>query len=77
MALAIVSTPSQIGAVVREHRKRAGLTLADLAQVLGVSISGLSNIEKGIVRPSVAALFAICGALGISLWIEPNPPDHC
>lgn len=77
MALEIVSNPGQIGAVVRTHRKRAGLTLAELAQVLGMSVSGLSDMETGRSSPSIHTLWAVCAVLGISIWIDPHPQEHC
>lgn len=39
------------GEKLREARKRAGMTLGQLARQLDISVSHLSNVELGIKRP--------------------------
>src|SRR6478609_216992 len=48
-------------------RKRMGLSLRQLAKQIGVSASLLSQIENGKSDPSVSTLYALVGALGLSL----------
>ena len=48
-------------------RKRMGLSLRQLAEQIGVSASLLSQIENGKSDPSVSTLYALVGALGLSL----------
>ena len=55
-----------IGAVIRETRKRQRRTLADVATATGLSISLLSQIERGIVGPSLDSLRTIAEAFGTS-----------
>lgn len=58
----------RVGARVRELRKEAGLTLEKLAYESAVGSKGfLSDIEKGIARPSVATLSAIAERLEVDL----------
>ena len=52
---------------LRKARHNAGLTLRELAGQIGVSTSLLSQIERGSSEPSVASLYALTTALGISL----------
>lgn len=59
--------PEKIGAQIRVARRARGQSLRQLAAELGVSASLLSQVENGKVQPSVATLYALVNALGISL----------
>ncbi|MEH7126279.1 XRE family transcriptional regulator [Bacillus sp. JJ1532] len=48
---------------VREIRKKQGFTLADLAEKTGLSQGLLSQIERGLVDPTVSNFWKICTAL--------------
>jgi len=52
-----------------------GLTLQELAQRSGVSVSNLSKIERGDVSPSFDVVMRICEGLGIPLeqFVKPGP----
>jgi transcriptional regulator with XRE-family HTH domain len=56
-----------IGKSIRELRKKAGLTQADLAKTLGVKQQVIASYEKGLANPEVAKLPALAKALGISI----------
>ena len=56
-----------LGARLRRLRQEAGLSLKDLAVQLGVSVSAVSQIERGVLQPSVNRLIEIVGALGVPL----------
>jgi len=56
-----------IGARVRDERLRRGISLRALAREAGVSASLVSQIETGRIRPSVSTLYAVTGALGLSI----------
>jgi len=53
-----------LGASIRTARRRAGLTLTELAKEAGVSQPFLSQAENGLVMPSVINLHRIAKALG-------------
>jgi transcriptional regulator with XRE-family HTH domain/quercetin dioxygenase-like cupin family protein len=53
----------QIGARLRQARKRMKLSLRELAERAAVSASLLSQIENGKVNPSVETLYSISDAL--------------
>jgi transcriptional regulator with XRE-family HTH domain len=53
--------------VLREARRRAGLTQTDLARRVGESQSFVSKCERGERRIDVIELRAFCTAFGISL----------
>ncbi len=55
-----------LGAFIREHRERANLSLRRLADSAGISNPYLSQIERGIRRPSAEILKRLSRALEIS-----------
>jgi transcriptional regulator with XRE-family HTH domain len=55
-----------LGAFIREQRKRAGLSLRQLAELTSLSNPYLSQIERGLHQPSVRVLKAISDALNLS-----------
>lgn len=56
---------AQLGANIRRLRERAGLTQDDLAEQTGIAVRSLSRIETGAMRPSLATVVEIAGALGV------------
>ncbi len=54
---------AEIGRRLRELRGGVGLSLRQLAKVIGASPSLLSQIENGKVMPSVDTLYQLAGAL--------------
>ncbi len=58
---------TRIGQKLRTLRQRRGLTLRDVAEAAGVSLSFLSALERDHIGSSMANLFNIAEALGISL----------
>ena len=55
-----------LGAFIRERRKRADLSLRQLAELTSLSNPYLSQIERGLHQPSVRVLKAISDALNVS-----------
>lgn len=55
-----------IGGAIRAHRRRAGLSMRDLASRAGMSQPFLSNIENARATPSIATLYRLGAALGVS-----------
>lgn len=56
-----------LGSKIREQRRKRSLTLKQLSATTNLSISFLSEIERGLAQPSMASLKKIRKALGISL----------
>ncbi|KZX22043.1 helix-turn-helix domain-containing protein [Rathayibacter tanaceti] len=56
-----------LGVRLRELRLAAGLSLKALAERLGISVSAVSQIERGAMQPSVGRLIALVDALGVPL----------
>ena len=55
-----------LGAFIREQRKRANLSLRQLAELTSLSNPYLSQVERGLHQPSVRVLKAISDALNVS-----------
>jgi X-X-X-Leu-X-X-Gly heptad repeat protein len=77
-----VNVPA-IGAYIREQREQAKISLRQLAQAAGVSNPYLSQIERGLRRPSADILQQIARGLRISAealyvqagFLEERPPE--
>jgi transcriptional regulator with XRE-family HTH domain len=54
-----------LGRTIRALRKRQGRTLANVAGEAGISVSLLSQVEHGVVDPSLDSLRDIADALGV------------
>src|SRR5262245_53967770 len=67
-----------MGDRLRQARTARGLSLRQLAEVLGVSPSLISQVETGRAKPSVNTLYALASELGISLdsllFMDTDPP---
>lgn len=58
---------SSLGTHVRKARKRRGLTIQQVAELSGMSISFISQLERDLLSPSVNSLQKISRALGIQI----------
>ena len=56
-----------LGPFVREQRRLAGLSLRKLSELSGVSNPYLSQVERGLRRPSAAVLRRLAVALEVSV----------
>lgn len=56
-----------IGREVRAHRRKKEITVAELAQITGLSIGMLSKIENGNTSPSLTTLQTLANALSVPL----------
>lgn len=54
----------RLGVTIRETRHARGLTLVQVATAAGLSHPFLSQLERGLARPSMRSLFVIAQALG-------------
>ncbi|VEG54217.1 XRE family transcriptional regulator with cupin sensor [Mycolicibacterium aurum] len=57
-----------VGARIRAIRLRQQLTLRDVAERTGVSVSMLSMLERGVSTASVGTLVAVASALGVHMY---------
>jgi transcriptional regulator with XRE-family HTH domain len=64
--MAVVANMNSIGDYIRQQREQAKISLRQLAEQAGVSNPYLSQIERGLRKPSAEILQAIARALRIS-----------
>lgn len=58
------------GSLIREMRKRRGLTLKEVAEATGYTIGHISQIERDLKSPSLVALRKIAACLNCSeVWL--------
>lgn len=64
-----------VGERLKLVRQETGLTLAEVSQRTGVSVSNLSKIERGEVSPSFDVVIRLCEGLGIAIeqFVTPGP----
>lgn len=56
----------EIGSRIRKYREERGLSQKQLAELIGVKNSRVSNWEQGLNRPDADILAALCRALQVS-----------
>lgn len=65
----------ETGAIVRNARRQAGLTQAELAKRLGMSRATISQLENGVIEElGVRKLAQIGDRLGLEVSIRPRKP---
>lgn len=64
------------GALLRDARKRHGLTQAQLAARARTSQAAISRIERGTVSPSVDMLARLLDLTGEELTLDAAPIDY-
>jgi transcriptional regulator with XRE-family HTH domain len=62
----VAAVSSQVGDFIREQRNAARVSLRELARTAGVSNPYLSQVERGLRKPSAEILAAIARGLKIS-----------
>ncbi|MGV1049804.1 MAG: helix-turn-helix domain-containing protein [Solirubrobacterales bacterium] len=68
---------ASVGWQLRERRRSLNLTLDDVAVKAGLTKGYLSQVERDLASPSVAALLAICHAVGTGIGeLFDSPNSH-
>lgn len=62
--------------LLRETRRRHGLTQAQLAARARTSQAAISRIERGLVSPSIATLATLLDVMGEELVLGSQPIDY-
>jgi transcriptional regulator with XRE-family HTH domain len=63
------------GTLIREARRRAGLTQAELAERLGTTQSAIARLERGGTEPSYERVAHVAKACGLELVPQLLPAD--
>lgn len=67
-----VANAQEIGQLVRERRKQAGLTLKDAAGMAGVGVRFLSELERGKPTLQIGLAIAVLQLFGLELHVHPR-----
>jgi y4mF family transcriptional regulator len=65
----------ELGQTIRRRRKSLGIDQASAAQLAGVSVHTLSNIESGQGNPTLEVLTRVLETLGLEMTIETKSMD--
>jgi len=67
-----IASAEDIGRIVREKRKKDGLTLEEAAAVCGVSYAFMSALENGKETARLDKILQVFACLGIELEARPR-----
>jgi HTH-type transcriptional regulator / antitoxin HipB len=65
-----IRTPRELGAVLRDERRRLGLSQVDLSVKADVSRKWIVQMENGKARAELALVLRTIGVLGLVLTVE-------
>jgi len=59
-----------IGKIIQTRRKSRKIVQVQLADIAGISLRTLREIEKGIANPELDTLMRICKVLGMEIRLD-------
>ncbi len=65
-----IRTTEDLGAAIRAARKRQGYTQVELAEIAGVGVTYVSNLERGKETAEIGKALHLVELLSISLYAE-------
>ena len=65
----------QLGQVRRDRRKLARITQKDLADLSGLAVHTLSDLESGKGNPTFEVISRVCAVLGLEIQVVPRQPN--
>lgn len=68
----LIRTPSDLGAAIREQRKKLGLDQATLAKRIGTSRRWVIGIEQGRARAELGLVLRTLAALDLRVDVAPD-----
>lgn len=63
------------GQLLRNARKEAGMTQAEVAAKIGANKSYISRVENGLIVPTATSFFRIIAAMGMQVQITKPVPS--
>jgi HTH-type transcriptional regulator / antitoxin HipB len=66
-------TPKDLGKIVRDTRKKLGVTQKDLALTSGTGLRFVIDLEKGKETCQIGKVLTILQTMGIKLVLTPPP----
>lgn len=71
----VLSTPTDVGALIRDTRRASNLRLEDLSLAAGVGVRFLSELERGKSTARLGETLKVLATLGIRISApEPDGP---
>jgi transcriptional regulator with XRE-family HTH domain len=67
----LMTTPSDLGLIIRACRTEQGLTIEEAAMTIGIAKQTLSDIETGKPSVSLGIVFKVAHGLGASFFAAP------
>lgn len=67
-----VTSPADIGQMVRDKRKADGLTLADAAALCNVGYRFFSDLENGKTTAHIGKVLQVLNGMGLEVRIGPR-----
>jgi HTH-type transcriptional regulator / antitoxin HipB len=65
-----IRTPRELGAVLRDERRKLRLSQVDLSEKANVSRKWIVEMENGKARAELVLVLRALGALGLALTVE-------
>jgi y4mF family transcriptional regulator len=67
-----ITSAKEIGSLVRQRRKQAGLTLTVAAGMAGVGVRFLSELERGKPTLQIGLVIEVLQLFGLELHVHPR-----
>jgi HTH-type transcriptional regulator/antitoxin HipB len=71
-----IASMAQLGRIVRNRRREAGVRQADAAALCGVGTRFLSELERGKETAEVGRVLQVLDRLGLELRVVPREADR-
>jgi len=68
----VTASPFELGAAIRERRRRLGITQDDLGASIGVNRRVIGQLEKGKKTVHVDIVLRAARAVGLDVGVEPR-----
>jgi len=62
-----------MGRALKDTRKKKKMTQGDLADITGVSVKFISDVERGKETIQMDKVFDLARALGLLIYVAPEP----
>ena len=62
-----------MGRAIKDTRNKKKMTQSDLADITGVSVKFISDVERGKETVQMDKAFDLARALGLQIYLTPDP----
>ena len=68
-----IRLPKYMGKAIKDTRNKKKMTQSDLADITGVSVKFISDVERGKETVQMDKVFDLARALGLQIYLTPDP----